>query len=118
MNMSLFRDLFKRNRELFKLFRGLFRILLHIRELFNHRFNNHRDMPRRHAISPGFCSHYRDLGIPSRKRHDSACKLILIAWFTSLHLDSAAPRFTVHLHDGLRVLAREDLAPGRGLLLE
>ena len=37
----------------------------------------HRDMRRRHAISPGFSGHYRDLGISSRKRHDSACKLIL-----------------------------------------
>ena len=34
-------------------------------------------MRRRHAISPGFASLYRDLGIWSRKRHDSAYKLIL-----------------------------------------
>ena len=34
-------------------------------------------MRRRHAISPGFSGNYRDLGIPSRKRHASACKLIL-----------------------------------------
>ena len=34
-------------------------------------------MHRRHAISPGFADHYRDLGITSRKKHDSACKLIL-----------------------------------------
>ena len=34
-------------------------------------------MRRHHAISPGFSGHYQDLRIPSRKRHDSACKLIL-----------------------------------------
>ena len=34
-------------------------------------------MRRRHAILPGFSGHYPDLGILSRKRHDSACKLIL-----------------------------------------
>ena len=34
-------------------------------------------MRQRHAISPGFSSHYRDLGITRRKRHDSAYKLIL-----------------------------------------
>ena len=32
---------------------------------------------RRHAISPGFSGHYRDVGNSSRKRHGSACKLIL-----------------------------------------
>ena len=37
----------------------------------------HRDMRRRHAISPGFSDHYRDLGISSIKGHDSACTLIL-----------------------------------------
>ena len=36
-------------------------------------------MRRCHAIlPPGFSgSHYRDLGLPSRYRHESACKLIL-----------------------------------------
>ena len=37
----------------------------------------HRDMRRRHAISPGFAGHYQDLGISSLKGHDSACNLIL-----------------------------------------
>ena len=37
----------------------------------------YRDMRRRHAISPGFSGHYQDLGIASRKKHDSACKLVL-----------------------------------------
>ena len=34
-------------------------------------------MRRRHAISPGFSGHYRDLGISSLKRHDSVCNLII-----------------------------------------
>ena len=34
-------------------------------------------MRRRHAISPGFSGHYRDLGIWRRKSHDSAYKLIV-----------------------------------------
>ena len=36
-------------------------------------------MRRHHAISPGFSGHNGDLGISSRKRHVSACKLILSA---------------------------------------
>ena len=45
-------------------------------------------MRRRHATSPGFSGLYRDLGIPSRKRHESACKLIL----------SVGGCFTIRIH--------------------
>ena len=38
---------------------------------------NHRDMRRRQAISPGFSSHYQNLGISSLKEHDSTCNRIL-----------------------------------------
>ena len=34
-------------------------------------------MRRYHAISPEFSGHYQNLGIASRKGHDSVCKLIL-----------------------------------------
>ena len=34
-------------------------------------------MRRRHAIPPGCCDHYQDLGISSLAWHDSACYVML-----------------------------------------
>ena len=36
-------------------------------------------MRQHHAIPPGFPGKSRDLGLPSRNKHDSACKCILSA---------------------------------------
>ena len=47
--------------------------------VFSTRFliSKHRDMRRRHAISPRFSGRYQDQGISSLEMRDSACVLIL-----------------------------------------
>ena len=52
-------------------------------------------MRRHHAISPGFSGHYRDLGIWSRKRHVSACSLILSVGRSSTLGRTRRPAHTV-----------------------
>ena len=48
-------------------------------------------MRRRHAISPGFCGHYQDLGTPSFKSHDYACNDILsVGTFSAVRRGVAA----------------------------
>ena len=67
-------------------------------------------MRRRHAISPGFFDHYQDIGIGSRKRPNSACKLIVSVVRASTrapHHSPLAPR-----SEALRRISHPD--PGSG----